>query len=41
MGDYGVEGGRHRNLAVWVGVPLAALVAALIGVYVAYRLLGW
>ena len=41
MGDYGVEGGRHRNLAVWVGVPLAALVAALIGVYVAYRLLVW
>ena len=41
MGDYEVEGGKPRNLKLWVGVPLAILVAAIIGIYISYELLVW
>ena len=41
MGDYEVEGGKPRNLKIWVGIPVAILVAAFVAVYVGYGLLNW
>ena len=41
MGDHEVEVGKPRNLKLWIGVPFAVLVAALVAVYIAYELLIW